>query len=151
MAIISDFQDDEAQPRQQAAADVEEALAALLERCGGALPFLQAAVGVAHRRSGLFRDPSAVSKVTAMAAAARAEVEAEERAAREAKRKAEEAERKAAAEAEKAAKAAAAEEKPESSAEKDSMEVDKKEEGKVRREYSVLAPSSFQIAIAAES
>ena len=154
MAIISDFQDDEAQPRQQAAADVEEALAALLERCGGALPFLQAAIGVAHRRSGLFRDPSAVSKVTAMAAAARAEVEAEERAAREAKRKAEEAERKAAAEAEKAAKAAAApaaEEKPESSAEKDSMEVDKKEEGKVRREYSVLAPSSFQIAIATES
>ena len=155
MAIISDFQDDEAQPRQQqAAAGVEEALAALLERCGGALPFLQAAIGVAHRRSGLFRDPSAVSKVTAMAAAARAEVEAEERAAREAKRKAEEAERKAAAEAEKAAKAAAApaaEEKPESSAEKDSMEVDKKEEGKVRREYSVLAPSSFQIAIAAES
>ena len=153
MAIISDFQDDEAQPRQQqAAAGVEEALAALLERCGGALPFLQAAVGVAHRRSGLFRDPSAVSKVTAMAAAARAEVEAEERAAREAKRKAEEAERKAAAEAEKAAKAAAAAaEKPESSAEKDGMEVDKKEEGKVRREYSVLAPSSFQIAIAAES
>ena len=152
MAIISDFQDDEAQPRQQAAADVEEALAALLERCGGALPFLQAAVGVAHRRSGLFRDPSAVSKVTAMAAAARAEVEAEERAAREAKRKAEEAERKAAAEAEKAAKAAAAAaEKPESSAEKDGMEVDKKEEGNVRREYSVLVPSSFQIAIAAES
>ena len=152
MAIISDFQDDEAQPRQQAAADVEEALAALLERCGGALPFLQAAIGVAHRRSGLFRDPSAVSKVTAMAAAARAEVEAEERAAREAKRKAEEAERKAAAEAEKAAKAAAAAaEKPESSAEKDGMEVDKKEEGNVRREYSVLVPSSFQIAIAAES
>ena len=155
MAIISDFQDDEAQPRQQqqqAAAGVEEALAALLERCGGALPFLQAAVGVAHRRSGLFRDPSAVSKVTAMAAAARAEVEAEERAAREAKRKAEEAERKAAAEAEKAAKAAAAAaEKPESSAEKDGMEVDKKEEGNVRREYSVLVPSSFQIAIAAES
>jgi len=152
MAIISDFQDDEAQPRQQAAADVEEALAALLERCGGALPFLQAAIGVAHRRSGLFRDPSAVSKVTAMAAAARAEVEAEERAAREAKRKAEEAERKAAAEAEKAAKAAAAAaEKPESSAEKDGMEVDKKEEGNVRREYSVLVPPSFQIAIAAES
>ena len=153
MAIISDFQDDEAQPRQQqAAAGVEEALAALLERCGGALPFLQAAIGVSHRRSGLFRDPSAVSEVTAMAAAARAEVEAEERAAREAKRKAEEAERKAAAEAEKAAKAAAAAaEKPESSAEKDGMEVDKKEEGNVRREYSVLVPSSFQIAIAAES
>ncbi|RCV20960.1 hypothetical protein SEVIR_4G099700v4 [Setaria viridis] len=146
MAIISDFQEDEAPPRQQQAAavggaEVEEALAALLERCGGALPFLQAAIGVAHRRSALFRDPSAVSKVTAMAAAARAQVEAEERAAREAKRKAEEAERKAAAEAEKASKAAAAataapaaaEEKPESSAEKDSMEVDKKEEGNVRQ------------------
>uniref|UniRef100_K3XYN4 CS domain-containing protein n=1 Tax=Setaria italica TaxID=4555 RepID=K3XYN4_SETIT len=149
MAIISDFQEDEAPPRQQQAAavggaEVEEALAALLERCGGALPFLQAAIGVAHRRSALFRDPSAVSKVTAMAAAARAQVEAEERAAREAKRKAEEAERKAAAEAEKASKAAAAataapaaaEEKPESSAEKDSMEVDKKEEGNVRRTKS---------------
>ncbi|OEL12664.1 Protein BOBBER 1 [Dichanthelium oligosanthes] len=138
MAIISDFQEDEAPSRQQAAggAEVEEALAALMERCGGALPFLQAAIGVAHRRAGLFRDPSAVGKVNAMAAAARAQVEAEERAAREAKRKAEEAERKAAAEVEKAAKAAAAaaappaaaEEKPESSAEKDSMEVDKEEE-----------------------
>lgn len=156
MAIISDFQDDEATPRQQAAAaggaEVEEALAALLERCGGALPFLQAAIGVAHRRSGLFRDPSAVSKVTAMASAARAQVEAEERAAREAKRKAEEAERKKAAEAEKAVKAAApaAEQKPESSSGKDNMEVDKKEEGKVRRKYSYLVPSCFQFIIAAE-
>jgi xanthine dehydrogenase iron-sulfur cluster and FAD-binding subunit A len=154
MAIISDFQDDEAPPRQQAAggADVEEALAALLERCGGALPFLQAAIGVAHRRTALFRDPSAVSKVTAMAAGARAQVEAEERAAREAKRKVEEAEWKAGAEAEKAANAAAAvpaaEKKPESSVKKDSMEVDKKEDGNVRREYSILDPFSFGIAIA---
>nr|AWA45124.1 hypothetical protein SS46I23_000008 [Saccharum spontaneum] len=140
MAIISDFKEDEA-PQQAAAAaaagpGVEEALVAALERSAGALPFLQAAIDVAHRRSGLFRDPSAVSKVTAMAAAVRAQVEAEERAAREAKRKAEEAERKAAAEAQKAAAEAAAtataEEKPESSVEKDSMEVDK-EEGNVRQ------------------
>jgi cobalamin biosynthesis Mg chelatase CobN len=142
MAIISDFKEDEA-PQQAAAAGpgVEESLVAALERSGGALPFLQAAIDVAHRRSGLFRDPSAVSKVTAMAAAVRAQVEAEERAAREAKRKAEEAERKAAAEAQKAAAEAAAtataEEKPESSVEKDSMEVDKKEEGNVRRECSI--------------
>jgi len=40
-------------------------------------------------RSGLFRDPSAVSKVWAMATAARADVEAKERVAREAKMKAE--------------------------------------------------------------
>ena len=40
--------------------------------------------------------------------------------------------------------------KPESSAEKDTMEVLKKE-GNMRRESSVLVPSSFQIAIAAES
>ncbi|XP_066377089.1 protein BOBBER 1-like [Miscanthus floridulus] len=135
MAIISDFKEDEA--TQQAAATgpgVEEALVVALERSGGALPFLQAAIDVAHRRSGLFGDPSAVSKVTAMAAAVRAQVEAEERVAREAKRKAEEAERKAAAEAQKAAaEAATAEEKPESSVEKDIMEVDKKEEGNVRQ------------------
>ncbi|KAG0513586.1 hypothetical protein BDA96_10G115300 [Sorghum bicolor] len=142
MAIISDFKEDEA-PQQAAAAPangpgVEEALVAALERSGGALPFLEAAIDVAHRRSGLFRDPAAVSKVTAMAAAVRAQVEAEERAAREAKRKVEETERKAAAEAQKVAKetaaaAAAAVEKPESSVEKDSMEVDKKEEGNVRQ------------------
>jgi hypothetical protein len=126
MAIISDFKDDEA-PEQQLAAGhgVEEALVAALERSGGALPFLQAAIDVAHRRSGLFRDPSAVSKVTAMAAAVRAQVEAEERVTREAeaKRKAEEDERKAEAEAQRAAK--------------DSMEVDKKEEANVRRECSI--------------
>ena len=97
MAIISDFKEDEAPQQAAAGPGVEEALVAALERSGGALPFLQAAIDVAHRRSGLFRDPSAVSKVTAMAAAVRAQVEAEQRAAREAKRKAEEAERKAAA------------------------------------------------------
>jgi cobalamin biosynthesis Mg chelatase CobN len=143
MAIISDFKDDEA-PEQQLAAGhgVEEALVAALERSGGALPFLQAAIDVAHRRSGLFRDPSAVSKVTAMAAAVRAQIEAEERVTREAeaKRKAEEDERKAEAEAQRAAKEAVmatAEEKPESTVEKDSMEVDKKEEANVRRECSI--------------
>ncbi|CAD6339727.1 unnamed protein product [Miscanthus lutarioriparius] len=137
MAIISDFKEDEATQQAAAAAagpGVEEALVAALERSGGALPFLQAAIDVAHRRSGLFRDPSAVSKVTAMAAAVRAQVEAEERVAMEAKRKAEEAERKAAAEAQKAAaEAVTAEEKPESSVEKDIMEVDKEEEGNVRQ------------------
>jgi len=138
MAIISDFKEDEAPQQAAAGPGVEEALVAALERSGGALPFLQAAIDVAHRRSGLFRDPSAVSKVTAMAAAVRAQVEAEQRAAREAKRKAEEAERKAAAEAQRAAaEAATVEEKPESSVEKDSMEVDRKEEGNVRREYSI--------------
>ncbi|AQL00930.1 Protein BOBBER 1 [Zea mays] len=133
MAIISDFKEDEA-PQQPAAVGpgVEETLVAALERTGGALPFLQAAIDVAHRRSGLFRDPSAVSKVTAMAAAVRAQVETEERAAREVKRKAEEAERKAAAEAQKAdmeAATATAEEK----LEKDRMDADKAEEGNVRQ------------------
>lgn len=133
MAIISDFKEDET-PQQPAAVGpgVEETLVAALERTGGALPFLQAAIDVAHRRSGLFRDPSAVSKVTAMAAAVRAQVETEERAAREVKRKAEEAERKAAAEAQKAdmeAATATAEEK----LEKDRMDADKAEEGNVRQ------------------
>jgi len=76
--------------------------------------------------------PSAVSKVTAMAAAVRAQVETEERAAREVKRKAEEAERKAAAEAQKPdmeAATATAEEK----LEKDRMDADKAEEGNVRQ------------------
>ena len=65
MAIISDFKEDEAPQQAAAGPGVEEALVAALERSGGALPFLQAAIDVAHRRSGLFRDPSAVSKVTA--------------------------------------------------------------------------------------
>ncbi|XP_006655942.1 protein BOBBER 1-like [Oryza brachyantha] len=142
MAIISDFQEDEA-PRQQqqqpaAAGGDEEVLAAVLERKGGAIPFLQAAIDVARRRSDLFRDPSAVSRVSALASAARAQVEAEERKAREAKRKAEEAERKA-AEAERKAKAPAEVKpessvaaEPESSAGKDGMEVEK-EEGNVRK------------------
>ncbi|CAD6270849.1 unnamed protein product [Miscanthus lutarioriparius] len=88
-----------------------EALNRVLKRSGGVLPFLQAAIDVAHHRSGLFRDPSAVSKVTSMAAAIRAWVEAEKRAAREAERK------------------APAAEEPESLVEKDCicMVVDKKQ------------------------
>ncbi|KQK18841.1 protein BOBBER 1 [Brachypodium distachyon] len=115
MAIISDIQEDEPTSQQPAASapaavDVDlEVLEAVLERKGGALPFLHAAIDVARRRSDLFRDPSAVSKVTAMASAARAEVEAEERKTREAKRKAEDSAKAAAAEKERAAKAAATE------------------------------------------
>jgi hypothetical protein len=71
-----------------ASSSVMEALKSVLERSGGVLPFLQAAIDVAHHGSGLFRDPSAVSKVTSMAAAIRAQMEAKERAAREAERKA---------------------------------------------------------------
>jgi hypothetical protein len=140
MAIISDFQEDEAPRRQPQAARTEEALAAALEQSGGAAVFLQAAINVARQRSDFFSDFSAVSKVTAMASAARAQVEAEEG---ESKRKAQEAERKV-AEAERAAKAAAAPppaparmEKAESSVEKDKMEVHK-EGSNVRREYSIL-------------
>jgi hypothetical protein len=135
MAIISDFQEDEAPRQQPQAARTEEALAAALEQSGGAAVFLQAAINVARQRSDFFSDFSAVSKVTAMASAARAQVEAEEG---ESKRKAQEAERKV-AEAERAAKAAAAPppaparmEKAESSVEKDKMEVHK-EGGNVRQ------------------
>ncbi|VAI84512.1 unnamed protein product [Triticum turgidum subsp. durum] len=146
MAIISDIQEEEAPPQQPqaapapAAVDVDlEVLEAVLERKGGALPFLHAAIDVAHRRSDLFRDPSAVGKITAMASACRAQVEAEERKARDAKRKAAELEKAAAAEKERVVKAAAEKEKRESSvvteergagssAEKDgSTEVEKKE------------------------
>ncbi|KAG8076150.1 hypothetical protein GUJ93_ZPchr0006g41417 [Zizania palustris] len=148
MAIISDIQEEEAprrwqQPATAAADGDEEALAAVLERKGGAVPFLQAVIEVVRRRSDLFRDPSAVSTVTAMASAARAQVEAEESMAREAKRKAEEVERKAAEEVERKAKAPVADEKPESSVAteelasesstgKDSIDVEK-EEGNVRK------------------
>jgi len=154
MAIISDIQEEEAPPQQQAAApapdpapaavDVDlEVLEAVLERKGGPLPFLHAAIDVAHRRSDLFRDPSAVSKITAMASAARAQVEAEERKVRDAKRKAEELEKKVAAEKERAVKAAAEKEKPVkeaaavteagSSVEKDSSTEAEKEEGKAKQ------------------
>lgn len=56
----------------------KDVLAAVLERTGGPLPFLQAAVDVARERSGLFRrDPTAPRKVAAMAKAARARAQAE--------------------------------------------------------------------------
>lgn len=151
MAIISDIQEEEAPPsppqQQQAPAAVDvdlEVLEKVLERKGGALPFLHAAIDVAHRRSDLFRDPTAVGKVTAMASAARAQVEAEERKARDAKRKAEELDRKAAAaEKERAVKAAAEKERAAavtteergagSSGEKDSGAEAEKEEGKAKK------------------
>lgn len=153
MAIISDIQEEEAPPQQQqaapapapAAVDVDlEVLEAVLERKGGALPFLHAAIDVAHRRSDLFRDPSAVGKITAMASACRAQVEAEERKARDAKRKAAELEKAAAAEKERVVKAAAEKEKRESSvvteergagssAEKDDSTEVEKEEGKANK------------------
>lgn len=154
MAIISDIQEEEASPQQQAAApapaavDVDlEVLEAVLERKGGPLPFLHAAIDVAHRRSDLFRDPSAVSKITAMASAARAQVEAEERKVRDAKRKAEDLEKKAAAEKERVVKAAAEKERAVkeaaavtdagSSGEKDSStEAEKEEESKAKKPNS---------------
>ena len=43
----------------------EDVFAAVIERTGGPLPFLQAAIDVARERSGLFRDPTAASKVAA--------------------------------------------------------------------------------------
>uniref|UniRef100_A0ACD5ZQT5 Uncharacterized protein n=1 Tax=Avena sativa TaxID=4498 RepID=A0ACD5ZQT5_AVESA len=154
MAIISDIQEEEASPQQQAAApapaavDVDlEVLEAVLERKGGPLPFLHAAIDVAHRRSDLFRDPSAVSKITAMASAARAQVEAEERKVRDAKRKADDLEKKAAAEKERVVKAAAEKERAVkeaaavtdagSSGEKDSStEAQKEEESKAKKPNS---------------
>jgi hypothetical protein len=54
------------------------ALSAALEQCGGAERFLQAAFDVVHRHSNFFCNPSAVSSVTAMASAVRAQVVAKE-------------------------------------------------------------------------
>jgi hypothetical protein len=124
MAIISEFQEDEA-PRQQPQA----ALASALEQSGGAAVFLQAAINVARQRSDFFSDSSAVSKITAMASAARAQVEAEEG---EAKRKAQESERKVAE-----AETAAAPPPPPVRMEKAKSSVEKKDSN-VRREYSIL-------------
>jgi hypothetical protein len=50
---------------------------AIEEARGGPLPFLQMTINVAHRRSSLSHDPSEVSKVTTMAVAVRAQIEAE--------------------------------------------------------------------------
>jgi 7-keto-8-aminopelargonate synthetase-like enzyme len=124
MAIISEFQEDEA-PRQQPQA----ALASALEQSGGAAVFRQAAINVARQRSDFFSDSSAVSKITAMASAARAQVEAEEG---EAKRKAQESERKVAE-----AETAAAPPPPPVRMEKAKSSVEKKDSN-VRREYSIL-------------
>uniref|UniRef100_A0A0D3FAE3 CS domain-containing protein n=1 Tax=Oryza barthii TaxID=65489 RepID=A0A0D3FAE3_9ORYZ len=57
----------------------EEVLAAVLARKGGPVPFLQAAIDVAQRRSDLFLDPSAPGVVAEMAVEAQAKAEAEER------------------------------------------------------------------------
>ncbi|XP_066319526.1 protein BOBBER 1-like [Miscanthus floridulus] len=86
MAIITNSQEDgDSEVAAPSAAKAisrsdEDVLAAVLERTGGPLPFLQAAIDVARERSGLFhRDPTAARKVAAMAKAARAQVEAEEK------------------------------------------------------------------------
>ena len=79
MAIITDSQEDgDGEVAAPSAAKAisrsdEDVFAAVLERTGGPLPFLQAAIDVARERSGLFRDPTAASKVAAMAKAARAQ------------------------------------------------------------------------------
>lgn len=84
MAIITDFQEEgDGEVAAPSAAKAisrsdEDVLAAVLERTGGPLPFLQAAIDVARESSGLFgRDPTAARKVAAMAKAARAQAEAE--------------------------------------------------------------------------
>ncbi|KAL6912143.1 hypothetical protein ACP4OV_000948 [Aristida adscensionis] len=100
MAVISEFEEGDegeaaaaAKEKAVGGSDDEDVLAGVLERKGGPLPFLEAAIDVARKRSGLFRDdPTVVKRVAAMASAARDQAEAEERLAR-----AKEAARKAAA------------------------------------------------------
>ena len=86
MAIITDSQEDgDGEVAAPSAAKAisrsdEDVFATVLERTGGPLPFLQAAIDVARESSGLFHcDPTAARKVAAMAKAARAKVEAEEK------------------------------------------------------------------------
>ncbi|KAF0935225.1 hypothetical protein E2562_031262 [Oryza meyeriana var. granulata] len=84
MVVITELREDEEEaavtaPKAVAGRSDEEVLAAVLARKGGPLPFLQAAIDVARRRSGLFRDPYAAGMVATMAEEAQAKAEAEER------------------------------------------------------------------------
>ncbi|XP_062222039.1 protein BOBBER 1-like [Phragmites australis] len=83
MAIITEFHEGDEEALAPAAKAVggsdEDVLAAVLARTGGPLPFLQAAMDVARKRSDLFRDPAAAGKVAEMAKAARAQAQAEEK------------------------------------------------------------------------
>ncbi|KAL6633560.1 hypothetical protein ACP70R_026231 [Stipagrostis hirtigluma subsp. patula] len=81
MAIISECQegDEAAAAAEAVGGSDEDVLAAVLERKGGPLPFLEAAIDVVRKLSNLFLDPTAPKKVKEMALAARDQAVAEEK------------------------------------------------------------------------
>lgn len=83
MAVISELQEEEQQKPSSSSSTAgldadEEVMSSILER-KGPMPFLEMAIDLVRRRSDLFKDGAAVSKITAMVAAAKEEVDAEER------------------------------------------------------------------------
>ncbi|KAG1334438.1 protein BOBBER 1 [Cocos nucifera] len=83
MAVISELQEEEPQKPSSSSSTSgldadEEVMTSILER-KGPVPFLEMAIDLVRRRSDLFKDGAAVSKITAMVAAAKEKVDAEER------------------------------------------------------------------------
>ncbi|XP_008809569.2 protein BOBBER 1-like [Phoenix dactylifera] len=83
MAVISEFQEEEQQKPSSSSSTSgldadEEVMSSILER-KGPMPFLEMAIDLVRRRSDLFKDGAAASKITAMVAAAKEKLDAEER------------------------------------------------------------------------
>ncbi|XP_010917089.1 protein BOBBER 1 [Elaeis guineensis] len=83
MAVISEFQEEEQQKPSSSSSTSghdadEEVMSSILER-KGPVPFLEMAIDLVRRCSDLFEDGAGVSKITAMVAAAKEKVDAEER------------------------------------------------------------------------
>ncbi|KAG1330813.1 Protein BOBBER 1 [Cocos nucifera] len=85
MAVISEFEEKEEQQKPSSSSSStsgldgdEEVLRSILER-KGPMPFLEMAIDLVRRHSDLFKDGAAVSKITALAAAAKEKVDAEEK------------------------------------------------------------------------
>ncbi|XP_008780424.2 protein BOBBER 1-like [Phoenix dactylifera] len=99
MAVISEFHEKEKQQKPSSSSSTsgldgdEEVLRLILER-KGPMPFLEMAIDLVRRHSGLFKDGAAVSKITAVVAAAKEKVDAEERLKKRAAAEAAEAEKR---------------------------------------------------------
>ncbi|KAJ4813954.1 Nuclear migration protein nudC [Rhynchospora pubera] len=77
MAIISDLPEEQEQEREREREDGDEHVLSSLLAKKGPLSLLETAFDVIRRRSDLFRDPAAVTKITALAAAAKAKLDAD--------------------------------------------------------------------------
>ncbi|XP_072952878.1 protein BOBBER 1 [Typha angustifolia] len=129
MAVISELQEEEKETPSHASTSSigssngdDEALSAILSK-KGPLPFLETAIDLVRRKSDLFKDPSAVSRITSLVSASKAKADAD---AAEEKRKKDE--------ARKAEKSKEAEAEKKKVAEKKEAETSKKKDEEAAEE-----------------